>query len=43
MPETLPTQIRRALKVATTEPGGPVYLAFSEGAQTEKNVTALIY
>ncbi|NLW34322.1 MAG: thiamine pyrophosphate-binding protein [Syntrophorhabdus aromaticivorans] len=39
----LPTQIRRAFKVATTEPGGPVYLAFSEGAQTEKNVTALIY
>ncbi len=39
----IPTQIRRALKVATTEPGGPVYLAFSEGAQTEKNVTALIY
>ena len=38
-----PTQIRRAFKVATTEPGGPVYLALSEAAQTEKNVTALIY
>ncbi len=41
--KALPAQIRRAFKVATTEPGGPVYLAFSEGAQREKNVTALIY
>ncbi len=41
--KALPAQIRRAFKVATTEPGGPVYLAFSEAAQKEKNVTALIY
>lgn len=39
----LPTQIRRAFKLATTEPGGPVYLAISEAAQTRKNVTATIY
>ena len=41
--KALPAQIRRAFKIATTEPGGPVYLAFSEAAQTEKNVTAQIY
>jgi len=41
--KAIPAQIRRAFKVATTEPGGPVYLALSEAAQTEKNVTALIY
>lgn len=41
--KALPTQIRRAFKVATTEPRGPVYLAFSEEAQSAKNVTALIY
>jgi benzoylformate decarboxylase len=41
--KALPSQIRRAFKIAATEPGGPVYLAISEGAQTEKNVTALIY
>lgn len=41
--KALPTQIRRAFKVATTEPRGPVYLAFSESAQSAKNVTALIY
>jgi thiamine pyrophosphate-dependent acetolactate synthase large subunit-like protein len=41
--KALPTQIRRAFKVATTEPRGPVYLAFSEVAQSAKNVTALIY
>jgi benzoylformate decarboxylase len=29
--------------VATTEPGGPVFLAFSEEAQAAKDVTALIY
>jgi thiamine pyrophosphate-dependent acetolactate synthase large subunit-like protein len=39
----LPTQIRRAFKVATTEPGGPVFLSFSEAAQAAKGVTALIY
>lgn len=39
----LPTQIRRAFKLATTEPGGPVYLALAEAAQTQKNVTAMIY
>jgi len=41
--KALPTQIRRAFKIATTEPGGPVYLAISEAAQAEKNVTAQIY
>lgn len=41
--KALPTQIRRAFKLATTEPGGPVYLAIAESAQTEKNVTSLIY
>lgn len=41
--KALPTQIRRAFKVATTEPGGPVYLGISEEAQAQKNVTALIY
>jgi thiamine pyrophosphate-dependent acetolactate synthase large subunit-like protein len=41
--KALPAKIRRAFKVATTEPGGPVYLAFSEAAQKEKNITALIY
>ncbi len=41
--KALPAQIRRAFKVAATEPGGPVYLAFSEEAQTAKDVTALIY
>jgi len=41
--KAIPTQIRRAFKTATTEPGGPVYLAFSEAAQAEKNVTAMIY
>lgn len=39
----LPNQIRRAFKLAATEPGGPVYLAISEAAQTQKNVTASIY
>ena len=41
--KAFPAQIRRAFKVATTEPGGPVYLGLSEAAQAEKNVTALIY
>ncbi|MGA2333677.1 MAG: thiamine pyrophosphate-binding protein [Syntrophales bacterium] len=41
--KAIPTQVRRAFKTATTEPGGPVYLAFSEAAQAEKNVTALLY
>jgi thiamine pyrophosphate-dependent acetolactate synthase large subunit-like protein len=41
--KALPAQIRRAFKVATTEPGGPVYLAFSEAAQKAKDITALIY
>jgi benzoylformate decarboxylase len=41
--KALPAQIRRAFKVATTDPGGPVYLGFSEAAQMDKNVTALIY
>lgn len=41
--KAIPAQIRRAFKVATTEPDGPVYLGFSEAAQAEKNVTAQIY
>ncbi len=41
--KALPTQVRRAYKLAATEPGGPVYLAISEDAQTRRNVTASIY
>ena len=39
----IPVMLRRAFKVALTEPGGPVYLALSETALEEKNVTADVY
>jgi thiamine pyrophosphate-dependent acetolactate synthase large subunit-like protein len=35
--------LRRAFKVATTDPGGPVYLAAASTALEEKNVSAAIY
>jgi benzoylformate decarboxylase len=41
--EELPRQIRDALRVATVDPGGPVYLAINEAAQKEENVDAWIY
>lgn len=40
---SLPLMLRRAFKVATTEPGGPVYLAASHYALEEKNASASIY
>lgn len=39
----VPTILRRAFKVATTEPGGPVYVAFTNTALEAKNVSADIY
>ncbi len=39
----LPVMLRRAFKVALTEPGGPVYLATAEAALETKGVTADIY
>lgn len=39
----LPAMLRRAFKVATTAPGGPVYLAIPNHVLEEKNVTADIY
>jgi thiamine pyrophosphate-dependent acetolactate synthase large subunit-like protein len=39
----LPVQIRRAFRVATVEPGGPVYLAVTEAAQKEEGVSAWIH
>ncbi|MCZ6795344.1 MAG: thiamine pyrophosphate-binding protein [Planctomycetota bacterium] len=41
--EGIPVMLRRAFKVALTEPGGPVYLALAESALEEKNVTAEVY
>lgn len=40
---SLPLMLRRAFKVATTDPGGPVYLAAASTALEEKNVSAAIY
>jgi thiamine pyrophosphate-dependent acetolactate synthase large subunit-like protein len=40
--ETLPLMVRRAFKMATTEPGGPVYLALLQDALEKKNVEAQI-
>ena len=40
---SLPLMLRRAFKVATTDPGGPVYLAAAHYALEQKNVTAAVY
>jgi thiamine pyrophosphate-dependent acetolactate synthase large subunit-like protein len=42
-PASLPLMLRRAFKVATTDPGGPVYLAAAHYALEQKNVNATIY
>jgi thiamine pyrophosphate-dependent acetolactate synthase large subunit-like protein len=39
----LPTMLRRAFKVATTAPGGPVYLAVPNHVLEEKNVTGEVF
>lgn len=39
---SLPLMMRRSFKMATTEPGGPVYLAMAHYALEKKNVTAEI-
>lgn len=41
-PESLPLMLRRAFKVAATEPGGPVYLAMAHYALEAKSVKAQI-
>jgi benzoylformate decarboxylase len=41
-PQSLPLMLRRAYKVAATEPGGPVYLAMVNYALESKNVQAQI-
>lgn len=41
--ESIPTMLRRAFKVSTTAPGGPVYLALANHALEAKNVTASVY
>src|SRR5262249_10282151 len=41
-PRSLPLMLRRAYKVAATEPGGPVYLAMANYALEAKNVQAQI-
>ena len=40
---SIPVVLRRAFKVATTPPGGPVYLALSSGALEAKNLSGTIY
>jgi thiamine pyrophosphate-dependent acetolactate synthase large subunit-like protein len=42
-PASLALMLRRAFKVATTDPGGPVYLAAAHYALEQKNVSAIIY
>lgn len=39
---SLPLMLRRAFKVATTEPGGPVYLSTAHYALEQRNATASI-
>jgi benzoylformate decarboxylase len=41
-PASLPLMLRRAFKVASTDPGGPVYLAASQAALEAKSVSASI-
>ncbi|MGH9719707.1 MAG: thiamine pyrophosphate-binding protein [Bryobacteraceae bacterium] len=41
-PQSLPLMLRRAYKVAATEPGGPVYLAMVNYALEAKNIKAQI-
>ncbi|MFC1563553.1 thiamine pyrophosphate-binding protein [candidate division KSB1 bacterium] len=40
--ESIPVMTRRGFKVAATQPGGPVYLAFADYALEAKNVTGQI-
>jgi len=40
---SIPVALRRAFKVATTPPGGPVYLALSSGALEAKGLRSTIY
>jgi len=40
--DSLPLMLRRAFKVAATEPGGPVYLAMSQSALESKTAKAAI-
>jgi benzoylformate decarboxylase len=42
-PAAIPVMLRRAFKVATTPPGGPVYLALANHALEAKGVRAAIY
>ena len=40
--ESLPLMVRRAFKVAATDPGGPVYLAFSPSALNSKTSAQIL-
>lgn len=42
-PASIPTALRRAYKVSTTAPGGPVYLAVPNYVLEAKNVTGTVY